>query len=104
MDKNLLYSMNKEELKYKIIQLVDSRDCGKYQLPLEKWLSWFLKNEDKIQLEEMEFPYFYRAYYSDRNIFSIQIWIEDEGVKSHLKSVYSNVPNELSDFETIFVE
>lgn len=105
MDKNLLYSSNKNELKNKINQLVESKNCGKYQVPLENWLTWYNRNEENINLEELIFPNFYRSYYCDRNIFSIQIWIEDsDGIKSHVKTLYSNIPNELSDLETIFFE
>ncbi len=104
MDKNLLYSSNKEELMAKIKTLVQSGEGGKYQEPLEKWLVWFEKNYSEIKLENLLFPNFYRAYYCDRDIFSVQIWIEDEnGVKSHLKTLYSNIPNELSELETVYL-
>lgn len=105
MDRNLLYSSNKDELKDKISALIQSGNSGKYQAPLEKWFNWFIRNYDNFYLDLLNYPNFYRAYYCDRDIFSIQIWIEDENeVKSHVKTLYSNIQNELSDEETIYLE
>jgi len=105
---NSLFSKNKEDLNSKINYLIKEESIDiEYKNALERWLVWFKKNYDLITLPDItEKSKFYRAFYSDPDLFGIQIW-ETSEADDTLKIWSSNVVfsdyHELNDDKTIII-
>lgn len=108
MNESIIFTKSKEELYEKadfIINEVETSEIHKKSI--KRWIEWFKKNYDKINLENLnETDYFYRIYWNiETNMVGIQKWKDaDVDLVVWEENLYVSKPDVLDGEQTIVLE
>ena len=108
MNESIIFTKSKEELYEKadfIINEVETSEIHKKSI--KRWIEWFKKNYDKINLENLnETDYFYRIYWNiETNMVGIQKWKDaDVDLVVWEENLYVSKADVLDGEQTIVLE